>query len=304
MKHRTSPLFKKAYLFSVVIVLISVQAFCIRPDTLVYANAGTPEITKSSAKGPSRYHVNYAVVGTITGIGMVGDYFAIARIKGKPNLSDAELNILNTAIIDPINRWGLKQDASQRMKFSHISDYFMSSVFLLPGLLVLNKNIGKEWGDLLMMYAEGHTITFSFYNYSFLGPTFNNKFRPLTYYTELPADERKNGNNRNSFYSGHTASVAFTTFFMAKVYCDYHPDFSVGKKILVYSAAFVPAAMEGYFRVRSLAHFPSDNMVGLALGAAIGIIVPELHKNHKNNLTLGIYNVPGGMGLSTCLRLP
>jgi hypothetical protein len=235
---------------------------------------------------------------------MVSDYFAIPRIKGKDDITETELLGLNREIINPIDQWSLRQDASQQVKFAHISDYYMSGVFLLPGLLVLNKKISKEWGDLLMMYVEGHIITFSFYNYSWLGPTFNNKYRPATYYTELPIDERQKGNNRNSFYSGHTASVAYTTFFMAKVYCDYHPDLNVGNKILLYSAAFVPAAVEGYLRVRSLAHFPSDNLVGLTLGAAIGIILPELHKNHVKNLSVGMFNVPGGMGLSTCLRIP
>ena len=108
----------------------------------------------------------------------------------------------------------------------------MSGVSLLPALLVLNKTISKEWGDILMMYVEGHDVTFSFYNYSPLGPTFNNKFQPVTYYAELPIADRKNGNNRNSFYSGHAASVAYTTLFMAKVYCDYHSEMNTWNRIL------------------------------------------------------------------------
>ena len=88
--------------------------------------------------------------------------------------------------------------------------------------------------------------------------------------------ERTTGNNRNSFYSGHDASVTYASFFTAKVFCDFHPDFGLGKKLLIYAAASVPSIIEGYFRVRALAHFPSDVAVGYSLGAAIGIIVPEL----------------------------
>jgi hypothetical protein len=58
------------------------------------------------------------------------------------------------------------------------------------------------------MYLEGDTITFTFYNYSWLGPTFQNRYRPLTYYTDLSSADRMDGGNRNSFYSGHVASVA------------------------------------------------------------------------------------------------
>jgi hypothetical protein len=303
MKHLNPRLTAKTYLLFAAII-ISVHAFCIQPDTLIYDNTAKAGTSENQPVKNDVYHVNYPIVGSIIGIGMISDYIAIPRIMGKANITDAELAALNPGIINPIDQWGLRQDVSKQSKFNHISDYYMSAVFLLPGLLALNKKIRKEWGDLLMMYVEGHVITFTFYNYSWLGPTFNNKYRPETYYTELPVEERHYGNNRNSFYSGHTASVAYTTFFMAKVYCDFHPDFNIGKKILCYSAAFVPAALEGYFRVRSLAHFPSDNMVGLTLGAAIGIIVPELHKKHVKNLSVGMFNVPGGMGLSTCLRIP
>ncbi len=292
----------KAFLF-LAVILINVNGFCIEPDTLNDNNNVKVVTSEIHPAKDDVYHVNYPVTGSLIGVGMVSDYFAIPRIKSKDDLTDAELNNLNTGIINSVDQWGLRQDASQRVKIAHISDYYMSAVFLLPGLLVLNKKISKEWGDLLMMYVEGQIITFTFYNYSWLGPTFNNKYRPLTYYTELSLGERKNGNNRNSFYSGHSASVAYTTFFMAKVYCDYHPDLNIGKRILVYSAAFVPAALEGYLRVRSLAHFPSDSMVGLTLGAAIGIILPELHKKRIKNLSVGMFNVPGGIGLSTCLKI-
>jgi len=302
MKYINPRLNTKYWLIGVAI-LFSVPAFCNLPDTLVGANNSTDFSLEKPAKKTGIYHVNYVVSGSIISIGLASDIIAIPRIKGKDDLSDAEINALNTDIINPIDKWGLRQDASQRTKYGHISDYYMSGVFLVPALLFLNKQISKEWGDIFMMYVEGHIITFSFYNYSPLGPTFNNKFRPVTYYTELPMADRQNGNNRNSFYSGHTASVSYTTFFMAKVYCDYHPDLNTGGRILAYSAALVPAAFEGYFRVKSLAHFPSDSMVGLALGVAVGIIVPELHKNRKQKLTVGMFDVPGGVGLSTSWKL-
>jgi membrane-associated phospholipid phosphatase len=153
------------------------------------------------------------------------------------------------------------------------------------------------------MYVEGHTITFTFYNYSWLGPTFQNRFRPLTYYTQLPLKDRMDGGNRNSFYSGHTASVAYTSFFVAKVYCDYHPDLGAAKYLL-YTAALIPPLVMAYIRVKALAHFPSDDMVGLTIGAAIGVILPELHKFSYKGITLGLLCAPDAMGLSLCWTPP
>lgn len=39
--------------------------------------------------------------------------------------------------------------------------------------------------------------------HSWLGPTAHDRFRPLTYYTQLPLAARMDGGNRNSFYSGY-----------------------------------------------------------------------------------------------------
>lgn len=294
---------KFAYTASIAI-LFSVQALCNPMDTLISAKDTIVKIKAESAKKTNLYRVNYYISGSIIGVGAIADYFAIARIKGKADITDVELNTLNSEIFNSIDRWALNQDVSQRKTFGNISDYLEVPFILLPTLLALDKKIKKEWLDLLTIYVEGHIVTFTFYNYSWFGPAFQNKYRPLTYYPEIPMSERKDGGNRNSFYSGHTASVAFSTFFMAKVYCDYHPEMGFGYKFLLYTAAFVPPAVIGYLRVGALKHFPSDNLVGITLGAALGIIIPELHKYRIKNLRLGMFDVPGGMGLSVCWKLP
>jgi membrane-associated phospholipid phosphatase len=107
-----------------------------------------------------------------------------------------------------------------------------------------------------------------------------------------------NNNSRNSFFSGHVGSCAYSTFFMAKVYCDYHPELGA-KKYLLYLAASVPPAIIGFARVKALAHFPSDVAVGFGLGAVIGIVLPELHKNRKfKDYSLGMFSSPYGTGIT------
>jgi hypothetical protein len=250
-----------------------------------------------------RYKVNYWVTGSIIGVGMVSDYFAISRLKSKPKITTEELAFINSDqqknLINSIDRKALGQNISNRDLYTSISDYGEIVIFLLPSLLIIDKKIRKDWFDILLMYVEGHTITFSFYNYSPLGPTFQNRCRPFVYYPELGDDYRMNNNNsRNSFFSGHVGSCAYSTFFMAKVYCDYHPNLGA-KKYLLYLAASVPPAIIGFARVKSLAHFPSDVAVGFGLGAIIGIVIPELHKNRKfKDFSLGMFTAPEGMGLS------
>ncbi|HEV7620583.1 MAG TPA: phosphatase PAP2 family protein, partial [Flavisolibacter sp.] len=144
---------------------------------------------------------------------------------------------------------------------------------------------------------EMHAVTFSIYNFSFFGPAFQNKFRPIVYYDYFSIDERSGGNQRNSLYSGHVASATASTFFMVKVYSDYHPEIG-GKKYFLYGLASIPPLIEGYFRVKALAHFPSDVMAGYVIGALTGIIVPELHRYKDKSFHLGLNYSAGGPGLS------
>ncbi|HTR29739.1 MAG TPA: phosphatase PAP2 family protein [Puia sp.] len=266
------------------------HAHCQVPDTAVKSR---------------RYHVNKFTTSVVIAAGLGTDAFAISRIKDKPGLTDDEILALDPGEINSIDRWALHQNPANYKMYSRLSDEIEPPLFLiLPALLGLDKKIPKkDWLDIFLMYAEGHTITFTFYNYSWLGPTFQNRFRPLTYYTQLPMSARKDGGNRNSFYSGHTASVAFTTFFVTKVYCDYHPDLGA-IKYLLYTAALIPPLAMGYLRVKALAHFPSDDMVGLTLGSAIGIIIPELHKFNYKGITLGMSCAPETLGLSICWTPP
>ncbi|MFZ4520962.1 MAG: phosphatase PAP2 family protein [Bacteroidales bacterium] len=292
----------KKTLFLLAVLCVSVSALCQPADSLV-----------NPVKRIKRYHVNYYVTGSIIGIGMAGDYFAISRLKSKPKLTPEELSFINTDqqknLINSIDRWALHQKSSDRTLYKKFSDYGEIGIFVLPSLLIIDKNIRRDWLDILLMYVEGHTITFSFYNYSPLGPSFVNRYRPFVYYPEngsegLTEDYRMNNNNtRNSFFSGHVGSCAYSTFFMAKVYCDYHPELGAAK-YLIYLAASIPPLAIGYARIKSLDHFPSDVAVGFGLGAVIGIVVPALHKvSCSKYLSVGLSTSPEEVGLSVCWKL-
>lgn len=276
---------------------LSSSAFCDNADSLTNSKDSLPKQVKLKV-----YHINYFVEGSIIAIGMVGDFFAIPRLKSKAPLSDEELLFANSDqqknLINSIDRWALKQPTGNRAMWKKISDYGEIGIFLLPALLMIDKNIRKDWLRLLFMYVEGHTVTFTFYNYSPLGPYFQNRYRPAVYYPALGAEAQQNSNNRNSFYSGHVASCAYSTFFMVKVYCDYHPNIGA-VKYLLYLAASVPPLFMGYARIRSLDHFPSDDAVGFALGAILGIVIPALHKIPCSKyLSVGMSTSPGSVGVS------
>lgn len=110
------------------------------------------------------------------------------------------------------------------------------------------------------------------------------KSRPYLYNEEVDIDRRMSSTGQRSFYSGHVAASAAATFFAAKVYSDFSSD--AEGKIFIWAAAAAAAvpATVGYFRLKAGQHFLTDIFVGYGLGAATGILVPELHKTKDASL--------------------
>ena len=258
-----------------------------------------PIYPQSSASDSSfhPYHVNYWVTGGIILGGLTLEKIGVPWLSKKSNISSAELQNLNRNDITPIDRWALNLDPSQREYYGKLSDQFLSAGVLLPVLTMLDPNIRKDWLDVLMMYIQTQTISNNLYLYSPFGATFQNRFRPIVYYDAINFADRTSSNNRNSLYSGHVASISSASFFTAKIFCDYHPELG-WKKYLVYGAAAIPPLILSYFRLRALAHFPTDLLIGIGAGALCGILIPELHRIQDKNILLGVYSSSEATGIA------
>lgn len=289
----------KQFKIGIALLLISSSGFCQLTDSVINSSVkNTTSGAETKVLSMHPYRVNYWVSGSIFVVGVGASALAINRITNKPEITDTEISTLNTNYFTGFDRSALEQDPSKRVHYDHVSDNVLGAIILLPLTLAFDKDIRKNGIDLLFMYAETQAVVYTIYTYSFLGPTFQNKFRPIVYYDSVDLVTRKDGNNRNSFYSGHVATAAAATFLMTKVYCDFHPDLGA-KKYLLYAAATIPPLALSYFRVKALKHFPSDNLVGLGLGAVCGIAIPALHKIKSDRTSLGIFTTQeGGMGLS------
>jgi hypothetical protein len=243
------------------------------------------------------YHVNYWVTGGIIIGGLTLEKIGISWISSKSNISMAELQNLNREDITIVDRWALDFDPSKRVHFKELSSTLLSIGVFLPLLTMLDKNIRQDWLDILLIYMQTQTITNNFYLYSPFGATFQNRLRPVVYYEDVNIDERTSNNNRNSLYSGHVAATTAASFFTAKIFCDYHPELG-WNKYLVYGVAAIPPLLMSYFRLRALAHFPSDVLVGFGVGILCGILIPELHRIEEKDILLGIYSSSEATGIS------
>ena len=69
--------------------------------------------------------------------------------------------------------------------------------------------------------------------------------------------------------------IATSTFFIAKVYSDYYPE----TKLMAFGLASVATGGMAYLRIKGGMHFPSDVVIGTAIGTLSGILVPHFHKH-------------------------
>ena len=266
-------------------------------QTPVEATGLSDVIPPTDSTAPPVYRMNYWVTGGFNVLATLGNIYAIPNIlHAKPQLTLEELAALNRNVPNGIDRWALKQKASDRDAYYKASDIFLPALLLAGGAVVLDKRVKKDWAKVLLMHYEVQAVAFSLYNFSFFGPAFQNKIRPVAYYPEFPESMRRGGNQRNSFFSGHVAQSTAASFFFVKVYTDYHPE--IGKRrFLYYGLASVPPLIQGYLRMKALAHFPSDILAGYAIGAVCGIAIPALHRYLLKNVKAGVTWTSTGPGV-------
>lgn len=252
-----------------------------RPDLLVLgllccANAGAQRTLDSAI-----YAVHWRIDGPVLGGGALLALTGVSARASQDAIPETTVNSLQRSAVDAFDRSafgniGDRQGALRR------SDIVVGITTVAPLMLCLDRRVRKEWKPLIVLYAESMLINTGVQNWT---SHITGRYRPLTYLDDVPMNERTDNVNRNSFFSGHTSATATASFFMAKVIDDLHPELG-GKRWLVYGAAIVPPALAGWYRMEAGKHFPSDVIAGFTFGAAVGMLVPQFHReDHRNGLT-------------------
>lgn len=216
------------------------------------------------------YKLKPAVDVPLTAVTMGWSLYAFTKIYSKDPSTPAQIQALNKNDLAPINRAGAD---NYSLKAQNISDYLFYGSMPLPIVLLLDKKIRKDAGKIGFLFLETMSVTGVLYTSSVY---FKDKYRPYAYNPNVPLDERIAGGAKNSFFAGHPALVGTSTFFMAKVYADYHPESKI--KWLMYTAASLATVTTGYLRYKGGMHHLTDVFIGTAIGPLIGILVPHFHK--------------------------
>jgi len=249
-----------------------------------------PFITESTAQQSTPdtekvYKVNYKTELPLTGAMFALNFWGFAKLGNKPTLDSVEIIALDKNDVLKFDQVVFNQSSPAPSSIYTIGDIGLWTSYALPFLLLFDKEIRKSWLDFTLIYLETQAINLNLYLWG--GPVFTERIRP-TIYNEGSWDYKLGNGTTDSFFSGHVSMTAGASFFMAKVYSDYHPELGA-KKWWLYTAALVPPAFVGYCRYRGFMHFPTDILLGAAVGAATGILGPHFHKitrKSNRNITL------------------
>jgi membrane-associated phospholipid phosphatase len=197
--------------------------------------------------------------------------YAFTKIYSKDPSTPQQIQNLRIEDINGFDRWGADVYSD---KAAHSSDFFFYGAMPLPLVLLADKDIRRDAPKVGFLYLQAMSVTGLLYTGAVY---FKDRYRPLAYNPQVPMDERLNGGAKNSFFAGHVALVATSSFFTAKVFSDYNPHSRL--RWVFYAVAATATAGTGWLRHRGGKHFPSDILIGTTVGTLSGILVPHFHKN-------------------------
>ena len=244
----------------------------IHTDTIVTVTDALPLTPSPIERIKKRVYVlKPAVDVPVTVIGSAWTLYAFSKIYDRDPSTVEKIQSLQTSNIPRFDRWAADIYSE---KAAEASDAFFYGSMPLPLLLMLDKKIRKDAGKIAFLYLEAMAVTGTIYSGS---SYLTSRYRPYAYNPEAPMEQRLRGGAKNSFFAGHVALVGTSTFFMAKVFSDYHPESKA--KWIPYTIASVATGATAYLRHRGGRHFPSDILIGTALGPLVGVLIPNFHKN-------------------------
>ncbi len=209
----------------------------------------------------------------IIGAGSAVGITALIIIFNNEKLTEDEINSLNESDVNSFDRIAIGP-----YQKDILGDVLLYSSFLLPLTFLTNDDMKEDFNTISLMYGEVVLLNAAV-NGLVKGLTKRN--RPYVYDDNSPVEAKYKIDARHSFYSGHTSMTAANSFFTAKVFSDYLTDNTA--RVIIWSAAALIPAVTGFSRINTHNHFPTDVIVGYIVGAAIGYLVPEIHKYEKDS---------------------
>lgn len=201
----------------------------------------------------------------LIGGGLASSFFMLPEAPGvacAPDCDRSKINALDrkaAGLYDP--------------QWSTVGDIATAATLVTPLLVVvLDEGIGYGLNDDLVV-AEAALMASALQistSYAVSRP------RPRVYSDDAPETQRSDANAARSFFSGHVANTVATSVATLRTFQRLRKP-ALGWTML--GVGLVGSSVVGVSRVASGAHFPSDVLVGAAIGAGIGLALPAVHES-------------------------
>lgn len=220
------------------------------------------------------YNLDWRLDGSVLG-SAIALYVSDLILFDNPLITFDEINGLDKNQIWSFDRPAIYQfSPSSRTT----SDHFRNVLSVAPLALYFSNKMKGNAKEYTVMYIETMALNFGLTQFvkSSVG-----RVRPFIYNPEIPIEWKIIKTAKRSFFSGHVSHTASLSFLTARVFADLHPDSPL--RPVVWASAIVAPALTGYFRYEAGRHFPSDLIIGYAMGAMIGYFMPILHRVKSQN---------------------
>lgn len=235
-------------------------------------------LTFSQISGEGPFELSTGKDAALIGAGSAIGIAALIIMLNNDELTEEKINLFKPEDVNKFDRTAIgpyQEDI--------LGDALLYSSYLYPLTFLAYDETRDDFGTLALMYGEVVLINNGI-NAMVKGLTMRN--RPYVYDNDTPIENKTMIDARYSFYSGHTSITASNSFFMAKVFSEYLTDNTA--KILIWTAASIIPAVTGFSRVNTHYHFPTDVIVGYIVGAAIGYLIPVIHKIEKDDSVIAV----------------
>ena len=181
---------------------------------------------------------------------------------------------------EPFNWFDEKLEISYNQNLDGATDYMVASTIIALPFLLDNFDI-KSTTTIGVMFLEAAFLT---YGTKDILKGFISRPRPYNFIDQTPSLLLEDNDRYLSFPSGHTSiafmNAAFSTYIFSK------GSATKTQKMILGISTFSVATTIGISRVLSGVHYPTDVFAGAILGTGIGILVPYLHLNLPEDITL------------------
>lgn len=230
------------------------------------------------------YKLNNIADGAVLSIGSIADFWVHTQFASNKNLTPQEIENLNKANIFLMDRFAADNYSK---KLSKISDYLLILNASAPLALLFDDKLNGERFTYSIMYLENLMFASLFPGIS---KAAFDRYRPYLYREDVPFEIKNKSDSKSSFFSGHTTIAFASSVFMSTVYQELYPQSKY--KEIVWISSLILAGSVGVLRIESGKHFPSDVLIGAAVGSLTGFIIPQFHKNTTKSELPQITNIP------------